>query len=86
VPKEDTKRSSKRGSIRSYDDRAIIAGEESSATGSAERSCGGDWRGVRLGENLTNTPFVYPFIPPSIGALAHVGHTGHLGRRLGHLA
>jgi hypothetical protein len=64
MSEEDTKRRSKRGSIRSSDDRVIIADEESEATGSMERSYDRDWRGMRLGENLTDTPLVYPFIPP----------------------
>jgi hypothetical protein len=38
MSEEDTKRRSKRGSIRSSDDRVIIADEESEATGSMERS------------------------------------------------
>jgi hypothetical protein len=61
---EDTKRRIKRGSIRSDDGGAIVAGEESGATGSTERSCGGDWYGERLGENITDTPPIFPFIPP----------------------
>jgi hypothetical protein len=63
MSEEDTKRRSKSRSVRFGDGRAIDAGEESEATRSVEWSYSGVWRGVRLGENLTDAPPAPLFIP-----------------------